>query len=86
MSSIEKLVKKSLSQQNAITISDIRRLLDAFGYKEGKNPGSECIFHKKGSNPINVPTIKGRTVKSRYVKRIVKFLNLEEWYEEHKGD
>jgi hypothetical protein len=86
MPSVNKLVAKFLFQQNKIDIDDIRRLLDAFGYIERRNPSSECIFHKKGSYPINVPTIKGRTVKSQYVKRMVKFLKLEEWYDEHEGD
>lgn len=86
MSSISKLVAKCLFKQNSITVNDIRRLLDALGYEERRSPGSECIFHKKGSNPINVPTVKGRAVKIKYVKRLVKFLELEEWYDEHKGE
>ena len=86
MSSTEKLVQKFLSRQNAITIADVRRLMTTFGYEEKKKHGSECVFHKTGSLPFNVPTVKGRTVKSRYVKQLVKFLNLEEWYEENKGD
>jgi hypothetical protein len=75
-----------LFHQNKIDIEDIRRLLRAFGYLERRGPSGECIFHKKGSYPINVPTVKGRAVKSPYVKRMVKFLKLEEWYDEHKGD
>lgn len=79
-----KLVEKFLFQQRNIGIDDVRRLLDLFGYKERGNPGSECIFHKKGAYPINVPTVQGRHVKSPYVKRIVKLLSLEEWYESNK--
>ena len=82
MSSVRKLVGKFLFEQKTIEISDVRRLLvDLFGYEERGNPGSECIFHKKGAYPINVPTVHGRHVKSPYVKRIVKLLSLEEWYE-----
>ena len=81
MSSIRKLVGKFLSNQNAIEINDVRRLLNLFEYEERRKPGSECIFHKKGAYPINVPTVQGRHVKSIYVKRIVKLLSLEEWYE-----
>lgn len=86
MASLEKLVRKFLCQPNAITVKDIERLLAAFGYEEKKKPGSERVFHKKGSYPINVPTVSGKAVKSRYIKRMVKSLNLEEWIEGTKGD
>ena len=86
MSGFEKLVHKFLVKQNDITIMDIRRLLEGFDYTERKNPGSECIFHKRGSYPINVPTVKGRYVKRHYVKRIVRILELEEYLENFKGD
>jgi hypothetical protein len=87
MSGLEKLVEKFVKKPETVTsISQVRRLLKAFGYLEGRNPGSECIFHKKGSHPINVPTIKGRGVKSFYVKKITKYLNLEEWLELQKGE
>jgi hypothetical protein len=78
---IEKLVEKFLFEPETVDIDDIRRLLEAFNYKEKRKPGSECVFHRKGSYPINVPTVKGRHVKSPYVKRITEILNLEEWYE-----
>lgn len=86
MSSIEKLIEKFLYKQEAIIIEDVRRLLEAFDYREKKKPGSECVFHKKGEYPICVPTVRGRHVKSQYVKLIVKRLNLEELYEESKRD
>lgn len=85
MSALERLVRKFLFKQNGITIEDVRRLLECFDYTERKKPGSECIFHKKGSFPINVPTVKGRYVKKRYVKRVVSILELEEYLENFKG-
>ena len=79
MSSFEKLVRKLLSM-----------MLGGFSLvlvtQSGKNPGSECIFHRKGSYPINVPTIRGRYVKTPYVKRIVKIIELEEYLESFEGD
>lgn len=86
MSGTAKLVERFLFEQNGIDIDDVRRLLDFFGYKERSKPGSECIFHKKGAYPINVPTVRGRHVKSPYVKRIVRLLFLEEWYERNKEE
>ncbi len=87
MSSLQKLVEKFVYKPETVTtIGEVRRLLEAFGYGEKKKRGSECIFHKEGASAINVPTVKGRGVKSFYVKRIAKFLNLEEWLELQKGD
>ena len=85
MSSFIKLIEKFVYKQNEININDVRRLLNDFGYTEKKKPGSECTFHKRGSYPFNVPTVKGRHVKRRYVERIVKILELEEYLEEHQG-
>lgn len=79
MSGSVKLVRKFVDEPHRISIDDVRRLLDDFGYTERKKPGSEYIFHKKGCYPINVPTVKGRYVKTFYVKRIVKILELEEY-------
>lgn len=84
MSSLEKLVEKFLFKPSKVDIGDVMRLLDAFGYKRRKKSGSEYVFHKKDGYPINVPTVKGSHVKSLYVKRLAKRLDLEEWYEKSK--
>ena len=86
MSTFKKLVRKLVDRPGKISINDVRRLLDYLGYEERKNPGSECVFHKKGKYPITVPTVKGRYVKSFYVKKIVRILELEEYLENFKGD
>ena len=86
MSALERLVRKFLFKQNGITINDVRRLADSFGYTEKKKPGSEYTFHRTGSSPFTAPTVKGRYVKREYVKRIVRILGLEEYLENSKGD
>ena len=86
MGTFKKLVRKFVDEPDKISINDVRRLLDYLDYEERKNPGSECIFHKKGKHPINVPTVKGRYVKRPYVKRMVRILELEEYLEDFKGD
>jgi len=81
-----RLVEKFVYKPETVTsIGEVRKLLKNFGYRERRKQGSECIFHKKGASAINVPTVRGRGVKSFYVKRIVKFLNLEEWLELRGG-
>lgn len=85
MPGIVKLVERFLYEPDTIDVDDVKRLLYAFGYRES-GKGSECIFHKKGAYPITVPTVKGRHVKSPYVKRLARRLFLEEWYERNKEE
>ncbi len=81
--SFQKLVWKFVNEPNEITSDECRRLLEYLGYEPNKKPGSETVFHKKGALPINVPTPKGnKYVKSPYIKRIVKLLELEEYRED----
>jgi predicted RNA binding protein YcfA (HicA-like mRNA interferase family) len=86
VSSSEKLVEKFVYEPDRITIDDVRELLVHFGYAERKNPGSHCVFHRKGSYPITIPVVKGKHVKKVYVKRIVEILELEGYLESAKGD
>jgi predicted RNA binding protein YcfA (HicA-like mRNA interferase family) len=86
VSTFERLVKKLVNKPDKISINDVRRLLDYLGFKERKKPGSECVFHKKGKYPITVPTVKGKYVKSFYVKRMLRILEMEEYLENFKGD
>lgn len=86
MSRLTKLVEKFLYEPHNVDFGDIERLLDEFGYQLRKKAGSERIFHKRGAQPINVPTVKGTKVKVRYVKRLVQLLELEDWYEKHKDE
>ncbi len=82
MSSINELARQFILRPETVTLNDIKRLLGLLDYKEKKKPGSECVFHKKGVTPLNVPTVKGRKVKLYYIKRIAKILNLEDYLEE----
>lgn len=86
MSSFEKLIEKILYEQDAISAGDVRRLLRGFDYEEHRSPGSHLVFRKKGKPPIIVPTVKGRYIKKRYIKKIVNILNLEEYIENSERD
>ena len=82
MDVLQKLVTKFINEPYQITENECERLLNILGYKERKKRGSERVFHKSGSIAINVPTPKkGKYVKSPYVKRIVKKLELEKYLE-----
>ena len=85
--SIRSLAKKFVTEPDRVTVDDCRRLLEELGYQRPKKPGSHAVYHKNGAYPITVPTPhSGRYVKSPYVKRIVKLLNLEEYLEGEEGD
>jgi len=75
----EKLIKKFLTDQNHITVSDCDKLLISNGYEYRKSSGSHKAYHKKGSYPIIIITPKTtKYIKPEYVKRIIKRLDLEE--------
>lgn len=85
MPDIEKLIEKCLFQPESVTnIEDVRRILEYFGYYQGKSAGSHCIFRKSNCRSIIIPTIKGRHVKREYIKYIAKQLELEVWYEQRR--
>ena len=82
MERLEKLVEKFISQPGKITINECERLLNEFGYTAKKKRGAERVFHKPSSRPINVPTPKkSKYIKSPYIKRITKLLELEDFLE-----
>ena len=56
------------------------------GYEERSNPGSHCVFHKKGAYPVCVPTVEGGKVKRFYVERLAETLRLEELNEHTQED
>ncbi len=72
---------------------DIKIILENFGFRETTSQGgSHRVFvlenRRKGviygAEQITVPNIKGRKVKRFYVKRIIKILHLQEWYDEYE--
>jgi len=94
--SIKKLLKdveKLLSFPSDYSFNDLKILLERFGY-EAVPPkrGSHWKFVLKRpldnvnykAKIITVPSLKGKYVKRAYLKMIVKFLNLGEWYEKNK--
>lgn len=81
-----KLIERFLNSPDTIGIAEIRLLLTEFGYEERSKAGSHCVFHKKGSYPLCVPTVEGKRVKKFYVQRLSETLNLEEEYERTEKD
>ena len=76
--SIEKLIRKFLTDQTHITLADCKRLLESYGYVLHKSGGSHRIFHKNASISITIVVPKAtKYIKSPYVIQILKDLKLE---------
>jgi predicted RNA binding protein YcfA (HicA-like mRNA interferase family) len=78
-----KLVEKTLNNPKEVKFEELKRLLEGFGFVCSQPSGgsSHYTFRRPGSYPITVP--KKKPVNQAYVKRVIKQLNLEEWYDEN---
>ena len=85
MASVEKIVDKFLREPSEpeFDFEEVKKVLKKFDYELSRSRGSHFAFRRKRSPLINIPTHKGK-VKKKYVKEVVKILNLEEWYEKNK--
>ncbi len=85
MTKLLKLVERLLAEPPEIKFSDINTLLKAFGFREIRSTGSHHIFRNdQGQNQV-VPKTGGKMVKRTYIKQIIRVLDLEIWYAEHKN-
>ena len=78
MSKIEKLIEQFLRDPPGVEFSDVRYLLESFGFEERRSRGSHHTFRNPDGLKITVPKKGGRMVKGVYVRQIIKLLDLEE--------
>lgn len=81
MTRVAKLIAKALRKPPDLRFSEVRRILEYFGYTEDRRSGSHVIFTKKGEYPISVPLVGGKKVKRTYITEIIRLLDLEDYYE-----
>lgn len=86
MSKLEKLVASLLRDSSDYSFSDLKKVLIAFGYVEVRIRGSHHTFRNPDGQTQVIPKKHGKKVRKPYVKRTVKILNLEDWYEQQKKD
>ena len=84
MGKIEKLVEEFLRDPPEVQFSDVRYLLESFGFEEKRSRGSHHTFRNEEGLKITVPKKGGRMVKGVYVQQIIKLLNLDEPYDENQ--
>ncbi len=78
MSRREKLVERIRARPPEADFSDVRALLEEFGWQQQRQKGSHITFGKEGEFPIILPLVSGRKVKRVYLDKIIERLGLEE--------
>jgi predicted RNA binding protein YcfA (HicA-like mRNA interferase family) len=77
MARLKKLIAAFLRNPAEVAISDVVRLLRAFGFSHRRGKGSHHFFWR-GDIQVSIPTTHGKTVKGVYVRRVIALLNLED--------
>ncbi|MEL6453990.1 MAG: type II toxin-antitoxin system HicA family toxin [Cyanobacteria bacterium J06623_5] len=86
MSKLEKLVASLLRDAGEYPYSDVEKVANAFGFQDIRSKGSHHTFrHSDGRQLSTIVKKGGNRFKRIYVKKIVKQLELQEWYEQKKG-
>lgn len=70
MSRFEKLIKEILSLSKDLRFSELRKVLEYYGYtmESPRSGSSHYTFRKKGCNPITIP--KHEPIKRIYVQKV----------------
>ena len=82
MAKVEKLIEKMLRLPAEMRFNEVIRVVDFFDWKLNNVDGSHFYYCKENSI-LCIVKHKNKVVRT-YLKRIINFLNLEEWYEKNK--
>ena len=79
-----RLLEKILQNPKHVRFEDLDKLLKEMGYevKQRRRGSSHYNYRKKGE-PLVITIPKDQPIKETYVKRVIKLLNLEEFYNEN---
>ena len=78
MTKRQKLLGTLLDFPTEMRYSDVKKILEGFGYKEDGGKGSHFVFRQANHEPITLSKKHGKMVKRYQLKDIAKTLNLEE--------
>ena len=78
MAQLDKLIERIRARPPEASFSDVRRLLEAFGWTLKRQKGSHAHFTKPGERTQTVPLAKGRSVKCHVLDRVIDRLGLDE--------
>jgi predicted RNA binding protein YcfA (HicA-like mRNA interferase family) len=77
VTALERSIARLLVRPPEADFSDVRRVLEAFGWTAARQRDSHLSFTKPGERTISIP-IHGRMVKRIYVDQICERLGLED--------
>lgn len=85
MSKWDKLLGRILSLSNDLRFSELRKVLESYGYvmEQPRGGSSHVTFRKKGAYPITIP--KHEPIKKVYVEMIRKVIESEAGKNENNG-
>ena len=70
MTQRDKLVARIKARPPRARYSDVRALLEAFGWSVDRQDGSHVTFVKDGERSLTIALVKGRSVKAVYLAKI----------------
>lgn len=83
MAKFLKLIKSLLSEPPEVEYNDIVKVLEYFGWVLRNVKGSHFTYYKEGYMPFVVIKHKNK-VRRGCIRKLIKILELEEWYEKQK--
>lgn len=79
MTQLEKLVKRLKARPVEASFDDVRKVLEAYGWKLRNHSGSHANFKKPGDERLfTVPLVGGRRVKRVYLDLLCELLELDD--------
>lgn len=77
MTKREKLIERVRARPVEADFSDVKALLEMFGWSLDQSKGSHHTFNKDGEDSFTVSTVSGRRVKKHILKQICDRLELD---------
>lgn len=78
MTQRDKLIERIRARPPEADFSDVRNLLEMFGWTQDRQKGSHVSFVKPGEPPIVVSLVRGRRVRRVYLNMICERLGLDD--------
>ena len=75
---LDNLIERIRARPPEASFSDVRRLLESYGWVHKSQRGSHAHFTKPGERTQTVPLVSGRSVKRYILDQIIERLGLDE--------
>ena len=78
MTQLDRLIQRIRARPPEARFSDVRRIIEAYGWVLNRQSGSHAQFTKSGERTQSVPLVRGRYVKRYNLDQIIDRLGLDE--------